>query len=70
MQEFLSWLWIDTHSEEVTREIVKRTRASGVPVRSGAPGYNLPTYFRAAVRSEKLRAVLLEALAPPAPPCS
>lgn len=63
-QEFLSWLWIDTHDEAIAREVVKRARAAGVPVRSGAPGYNLPTFFRAAVRSRKQRVTLLKALAP------
>ena len=63
-QEFLSWLWIDTHDEAIARDVVERARAAGVPVRSGAPGYNLPTYFRAAVRSKELRATLLKALKP------
>lgn len=69
-KDFLSWLWIDTHNEELTRDIVRRTRAAGVPVRSGAPGYNLPTFFRAAVRPEKMRTNLLGALALTPPPCS
>eukprot|EP00611_Tribonema_gayanum_P006573 TRINITY_DN15846_c0_g1_i1.p1 TRINITY_DN15846_c0_g1~~TRINITY_DN15846_c0_g1_i1.p1 ORF type:complete len:405 (-),score=121.84 TRINITY_DN15846_c0_g1_i1:77-1180(-) len=61
---FLSWLWIDTGDAAACAEAVARAKAAGVPVRSGAPGYNLPTFFRAAVRPAETRRVLLAALAP------
>lgn len=66
-QDFLSWVWIDTHDKAVTAEVVRLARAAGVPVRSGAPGYNLPTFFRVAVRKEEQRAALWKALLPLAP---
>ncbi|KAJ1936460.1 hypothetical protein FBU59_005044 [Linderina macrospora] len=49
-REFLSWVWVDTKSEEVAQKAVDLAKAHGVPVRSGRPGYNLPTYIRLAVR--------------------
>ncbi|CAM9751600.1 unnamed protein product [Ectocarpus sp. 6 AP-2014] len=66
-KDFLSWLWINTHDEAVTADVVRLARAAGVPVRSGAPGYNLPTFFRIAVRKEAQRAALWKALLPLAP---
>ncbi len=67
IQDFLSWLWIDTHDEAVAADVVRLARAAGVPVRSGAPGYNLPTFFRIAVRKEEQRKALWKALRPLAP---
>eukprot|EP01084_Bolivina_argentea_P110771 197725_1 len=61
--DFLSWLWVDTHDENVCRNVVARAKAAGVPVRSGAPGYNMPTFFRAAVRPRDKSCILMEALA-------
>ncbi|KAJ1932370.1 hypothetical protein EC988_009482 [Linderina pennispora] len=49
-REFLSWIWVDTKSEDVAQKAVDLAKANGVPVRSGRPGYNLPTYIRLAVR--------------------
>jgi histidinol-phosphate/aromatic aminotransferase/cobyric acid decarboxylase-like protein len=63
-KEFLSWVWIDTKDEKVCEQVIVRAKAAGVPVRSGAPGYNLPTFFRAAVRCADQRQVLMKALAP------
>lgn len=34
----------------MTNEAVKLASAVGTPVRSAGPGYNMPTYFRIAVR--------------------
>ncbi|CAM9237264.1 unnamed protein product [Phaeothamnion confervicola] len=61
---FLSWLWVDTKDATACVTAVARAKAAGVPVRSGAPGYNLPTFFRAAVRPAEQAAVLFQALAP------
>ncbi|KAI8318159.1 PLP-dependent transferase [Martensiomyces pterosporus] len=49
-RKFLSWIWVDTKSEAVAQKAVDLARAAGVPVRSGRPGYNLPTHIRLAVR--------------------
>ena len=63
-EEFISWLWIDTGSEKETQKAVELCMKAGTPVRPGEPGYNLPTFFRVAVRSPKLTDHLLEALRP------
>ncbi|CAM9566862.1 unnamed protein product [Chrysoparadoxa australica] len=56
-KDFLSWLWIDTKDAAVSAQACKLAKAAGVPLRSGAPGYNLPTFFRTAVRSKEQRQV-------------
>nr|CCA22387.1 conserved hypothetical protein [Albugo laibachii Nc14] len=58
---FLSWIWIDTMSEPMAEDAVRLAKESGVPVRSGSPGYNLPTYIRIAVRSPEKTNILLQA---------
>mmetsp|Transcript_21839 Transcript_21839/g.31693 ORF Transcript_21839/g.31693 Transcript_21839/m.31693 type:complete len:389 (-) Transcript_21839:299-1465(-) len=63
-EPFLSWLWIDTGDEAVQQEAVALAKAGGVPVRSGTPGYNLPTYVRIAVRKPEHVSVLMQAWAP------
>ena len=50
-EPWLSWLWIDTKDAELTEKIVVAAKANGTPVRTGAAGYNMPTFFRMAVRS-------------------
>ncbi|KAJ2893133.1 hypothetical protein IWW38_002965 [Coemansia aciculifera] len=61
-RDFLSWIWIDTRDESVAQRAVELARAAGVPVRSGGPGYNLPTFIRVAVRHPAKVDVLVEAL--------
>ncbi|KAJ2794795.1 hypothetical protein H4R21_005359 [Coemansia helicoidea] len=58
---FLSWIWVDTKSEDVARKAVDLARAAGVPVRSGLPGYNHPTFVRLAVREPEKVGVLIDA---------
>ncbi|KAJ1828612.1 hypothetical protein LPJ70_007206 [Coemansia sp. RSA 2708] len=58
---FLSWVWVDTKSEEEAQRAVDLAHAAGVPVRSGRPGYSLPTFVRLAVREPAKFDVLLEA---------
>ncbi|KAJ2718684.1 hypothetical protein GGI07_005638 [Coemansia sp. Benny D115] len=60
-REFLSWIWVDTGSETVAAKAVSLAKAAGVPVRSGKPGYNLPTFIRLAVREPAKLDVLLSA---------
>ncbi|CAG8764505.1 9723_t:CDS:1, partial [Dentiscutata heterogama] len=48
--DFLSWVWIDMKTAKISEDAVDRAKAAGVPVRSGKPGYNRPTYVRVAVR--------------------
>lgn len=50
-------LQVDTGSADVTTEAVKLASAVGTPVRSAGPGYNMPTYFRIAVREPGLTKV-------------
>ncbi|KAJ2776084.1 hypothetical protein H4R18_005866 [Coemansia javaensis] len=58
---FLSWIWVDTKSEAVAQRAVDLAYAAGVPVRSGRPGYNHPTFIRLAVREPAKVDVLLGA---------
>lgn len=60
-KDFLSWVWVDMKNEKVAAEAVKLARAAGVPVRSGQPGYQRPTYVRVAVREEKCVDILVQA---------
>ncbi|CAH0481612.1 unnamed protein product [Peronospora belbahrii] len=58
---FLSWIWLNTKSADISEKACKLAKEHGVPVRSGKPGYNLPTFVRIAVRSPDQTAVLLKA---------
>ncbi|OQR91323.1 hypothetical protein ACHHYP_04778 [Achlya hypogyna] len=58
---YLSWVWVDTKSVEVAAEATRLSKLHGVPIRSGAPGYNLPTYVRIAVRNATQTEVLMQA---------
>ncbi|KAJ1642166.1 hypothetical protein J3B02_005146 [Coemansia erecta] len=60
-RKFLSWIWVDTKSEEVAERAIDLAKKAGVPVRSGRPGYNLPTFIRLAVREPAKVNVLLDA---------
>ncbi|KAJ2077678.1 hypothetical protein H4R24_004981 [Coemansia sp. RSA 988] len=60
-REFISWIWIDTGSEATAQKAVDLAHAAGVPVRSGSPGYNLPSFVRLAVREPAKANVLLNA---------
>ncbi|TFJ82504.1 hypothetical protein NSK_006183 [Nannochloropsis salina CCMP1776] len=59
---YLSWVWVDTHDVETTTEAVRLASAAGTPVRSAGPGYNMPTFFRIAVRDPKVTNILLGSL--------
>jgi histidinol-phosphate/aromatic aminotransferase/cobyric acid decarboxylase-like protein len=48
---FLSWIWIDTHDEEIAKRIVSESKQIGYPIRHGKQGYNMNTYIRIAVRN-------------------
>ncbi|CAI2176161.1 10795_t:CDS:2 [Funneliformis geosporum] len=61
-KSFLSWIWIDTKAKSIADQVVAIARAAGVPVRSGTPGYNRPTYVRVAVREPSKVDVLIDAL--------
>ncbi|RKP11596.1 pyridoxal phosphate-dependent transferase [Piptocephalis cylindrospora] len=47
---FLSWVWVDVKEESLADRLVHLAREAGVPVRSGRPGYEQPTFVRVAVR--------------------
>lgn len=57
-----SWLWVDTGSEAALAAALALARAAGLPVRSGANGYDHPTCFRMAVRSPEISSALVAAL--------
>merc|ERR1711934_145147 len=60
-EPFLSWLWIDTHSSELADILVDVSKKAGCPIRSGSPGYHLPTMVRVAVREPAHVDILLNA---------
>ena len=60
--DFLSWVWIDTLSEQFALLIYNMCKLNGIPIRLGTNGYNLPTYIRIAVRKKKNVDILLEVL--------
>lgn len=60
-QPFLSWMWIDTKSEQVAEKAVDVAKAWGCPIRWGKKGYNRPTHIRLAVRKAEFFQVILSA---------
>ncbi|KAF9163551.1 hypothetical protein DFQ26_002400 [Actinomortierella ambigua] len=58
---YLSWVWADLKSEAVAERAVALAKQAGVPVRSGKPGYDRPTFVRIAVREPKQTDVLINA---------
>ncbi|KAJ1617633.1 pyridoxal phosphate-dependent transferase, partial [Pavlovales sp. CCMP2436] len=65
-QEWCSWLWVDTGDEAALASALARARAAGLPLRSGAAGYDSPTCFRMAVRAPEVSRALVRALRSPA----
>ena len=61
-REFLSWLWIDTKSTFFAKLIYDMCKLNGVPIRLGINGYNLPSFIRIGVRSEKSNNIILDLL--------
>eukprot|EP01068_Selenidium_serpulae_P009035 Selendium_serpulae@DN5134_c0_g1_i1.p1 len=61
-EKWLSFLWINTHSEEEARTAVSRCLTAGVPLRWGLHGYELPTYIRIAVREPRLTDIIVNAI--------
>eukprot|EP00914_Ancora_sagittata_P022748 GHVO01045119.1.p1 GENE.GHVO01045119.1~~GHVO01045119.1.p1 ORF type:complete len:229 (-),score=37.94 GHVO01045119.1:324-1010(-) len=49
-QPWLSYIWIDTHSETTSKEFADKCKLRGVPIRLGSIGYGCATYVRIAVR--------------------
>ncbi|GBB87865.1 hypothetical protein RclHR1_14360004 [Rhizophagus clarus] len=60
-KSFLSYIWINVKSEAIAKEAVAKARAAGVPIRSGTPGYERPTYIRLAVREPSKVDILIKA---------
>lgn len=60
-EPYLSWIWVDTKSIATAEQACILAKQEGVPVRSGQPGYDLPTFIRVAVRHPTQTAVLLNA---------
>ena len=56
---FLSWVWIECPSEDICQKAVELASIAGVPIRSAGPGYNMPTFFRIAVRPDEPTDILL-----------
>ncbi|KAF9138550.1 hypothetical protein BGX30_009032 [Mortierella sp. GBA39] len=60
-KSYLSWVWADLKDAEIAEKAIELAKAAGVPVRSGKPGYERPTFVRIAVREPKQTDVLLNA---------
>jgi histidinol-phosphate/aromatic aminotransferase/cobyric acid decarboxylase-like protein len=60
-KSYLSWVWADMKDVAVAEKAVELAKAAGVPVRSGKPGYERPTFVRIAVREPKQTDILLNA---------
>lgn len=60
-KSFLSYVWINMKSKEIVEEATGKAKAAGVPVRSGTPGYDRPTYIRVAVREPSKVDILVKA---------
>ncbi|KAF9362682.1 hypothetical protein BGX34_005692 [Mortierella sp. NVP85] len=58
---YLSWVWADLKDEKTAERAVLLAKQAGVPVRSGKPGYNRPTFVRIAVRETEQTDVLMKA---------
>jgi histidinol-phosphate/aromatic aminotransferase/cobyric acid decarboxylase-like protein len=65
-QEWCSWLWVDTGDERALASALAFARNAGLPLRSGAAGYDSPTCFRMAVRAPIVTRALVAALCSPA----
>jgi len=63
-EKYLSWLWIDTGSEEAAETSVRLAKEKGVPIRWGKHGYDRPTFIRVAVRAPNLTDILLSSWKP------
>jgi histidinol-phosphate/aromatic aminotransferase/cobyric acid decarboxylase-like protein len=50
---YLSWVWVDVGDEGLAERMVGLARDAGVPVRSGRPGYEKPTFIRVAARDAR-----------------
>lgn len=61
-ESFLSWIWIDTLNNEFAKLVYDICKLNGIPIRLGIDGYNLPSYIRIAVRSEKSNNILINVL--------
>jgi len=61
---FLSYIWVDVGDVGMVEEAVRLAKQAGTPVRSGAPGYNMPHMIRIAVREPQHLALLLDAWEP------
>ena len=60
---FLSWVWVDTKSEEEAQRVVKVCKENGVPIRQGSYGYKAVGFVRFAVRETHQLKHIVEALA-------
>ena len=59
---FLSWIWIDTHNEDIALLAYNLCKYNGTPIRLGKFGYNKNSYLRIAVKEEKYFDLLLNSL--------
>ncbi|KAG9296414.1 hypothetical protein G9A89_015006 [Geosiphon pyriformis] len=58
---FLSWVWVNMKNIAIAQKAVTLAKEAGVPVRSGQPGYERPTFVRVAVRDPAKVDILIKA---------
>ena len=61
-EHFLSWVWVDTGSEEEAKQVVAICKSNGVPIRQGSYGYNALGFVRFKVAESHLLQHVLAAL--------
>jgi len=63
-EPWLSWIWIDTGSDEVATLAEQLALKEGMPIRPGSKGYNMNHYIRIGVRSPEEQDLLIAAWKP------
>jgi len=63
-EPWLSWIWIDTGSEETAAKVDELTSNAGMPIRPGSKGYKMPRFIRIGVRNPSEVDNLIKSLQP------
>jgi len=63
-ETWISWIWIDTGSEETAAKVDELTSKAGMPIRPGSKGYKMPRFIRIGVRNPSEVDNLIKSLQP------
>jgi histidinol-phosphate/aromatic aminotransferase/cobyric acid decarboxylase-like protein len=61
-KNFLSWIWIDTGNESISKMAYDLCKYNGTPIRLGQMGYKMKNYIRIAVREKESFDILCKGL--------